>query len=186
MKKGIFLAIICCVLPLVIVGFLLSRGQQPELSQSNQPTQTKTTEEATTGKLFPAFSVIDIDSKPLNNEAFNGKPTIIWFTTTWCTPCQVGAKKVAELNKELGGAFNVLVFFVDQRESDDDLRSWRNKYADTDWKLAFNNGLAEKIGIQFLDSKYLLDRGGVIVDFNTRIVDDRYLALLSLIVKESK
>lgn len=187
MKKQIIIAIICCAVPLVIAGlFLASGGSFVDHSSMPQQSSDKKVFGTSMGNIFPTFSVIDIDGKPLNNEALSGKPTIIWFTTTWCTPCQVGAKKVAAFNKELGGALDVLVFFVDLRESEDDLTNWRNKYADTDWKLAFNNGLAEKIGIQFLDSKYLLGKDGVIRDFNTQIVNDQYLALLKSITEENK
>lgn len=187
MKKQIIIAIVCCAVPLVIVGlFLASGGSFVDHSSIPQQSSDKKVFGTSMGNIFPSFSVIDVDGKPLNNGTFRGKPTILWFTTTWCTPCQVGAKKVAELNKELGETLNVLVFFVDPRESENDLRNWRIKYADTDWKLAFNNGLAEKIGIQFLDSKYLLDKDGVIRDFNTQIVDDRYLALLKSIAEESR
>ena len=69
----------------------------------------------------------------------------------------------------------MLVFFVDPKEAVDDLRNWRSQFANPDWKLAFNNGLAEKIGIKFLDSKYLLDGEGVVKNFDTQIVDQQYL-----------
>lgn len=187
MKKQIIVAILCCAVPLIIAGlFLASGGSFTDHSSMPQQSSDKKVFGTSIGNTFPTFSVIDVDGKPLNNETFKGKPTILWFTTTWCTPCQVGAKKVAELNKELGGALNMLVFFVDARESESDLRNWRNKYADVDWKLAFNNGLAEKIGIQYLDSKYLLDKDGIVRDFNTQIVNDQYLDLLRNIAKETK
>lgn len=185
-KKLIITLGICCALVLIIAGLLLS-GWKQQPSQSSQTQAPKTaTEKTTTGKPFPTFSVIDIDGKSLTNDALKGKPTILWFTITSCTPCQIGAKKVAELNKELGRALNVLVLFVDPQESKNDLRNWRSKYADTDWNLAFDNGLAEKIGIQLLDSKYLLDKDGIVRDFNTQIVNDQYLDLLRTIVKETK
>ena len=179
MKKFITIAGVCCALPIIVIVVLAWRGNQQGLP--NTPQQEKTNNEVVgvvIGKEFPTFSVIDVDGKSIANQALKGKPTIIWFTTTWCTPCQIGAKKVAELNKELDNPLNVLVFFVDPRESENDLRKWRDSYAGPDWKLAFNNGLAEKIGIKFLDSKYLLDKDGVILDFNTQIVDDQYLNLL--------
>lgn len=188
MKKTLAIAI-CCLLPVIIIGLFLSRGNQKGASPAIQQTEKPTTDavDDVVGKAFPIFSVIDIDGVSLSNESLKEKPTIIWFTTTWCTPCQIGAKKVAQLQKELGdNKLNVLVFFVDPRESTDDLRNWRNQFANPDWKLAFNNGLAEKIGIKFLDSKYLLDKEGVIKDFNTSIVDDQYLALIRSVVSASK
>lgn len=186
MKNPLFIAVLCCALPLAVIGlvYFYGGGFADHSSMQQQPESGKIGTSA--GNIFPDFSIVDIEGASLSNKSLKGSPTIVWFTTTWCTPCQIGAKKVAEFNKELGGKLNILVFFVDPRESENDLRNWRNKYADTDWKLAFNNGLAEKIGIQFLDSKYLLDKDGVIRDFNTQIVNDQYLALLRSIAEESQ
>ena len=185
MKKFITIAGICCALPIIVIALLAWRGNQqrsPNIPQQNGEVNNEIVS-ATVGKEFPALSVIDVDGESITNQTIKNKPTIIWFTTTWCTPCQIGAKKVAELNKELGNPLNVLVFFVDPRESENDLRKWRDSYTGPDWKLAFNNGLAEKIGIKFLDSKYLLDKDSVVLDFNTQIVDDQYLNLLRSVTK---
>lgn len=191
MKKTTLIAILCCIVPIaILVALFLSRGNQSRSSQPSQTGQTKTvteTADATIGKAFPAFSVVDIDGQSISNDTLKGKPTIIWFTATFCTPCQIGAKKVAQLQKELGdNKLNVLVVFVDPKESESDLRNWRSQFANPDWKLAFNNGLAEKIGIRYLDSKYLLGNDGVIKDFNTSIADDQYLSLIRSAVNASK
>jgi thiol-disulfide isomerase/thioredoxin len=187
MKKPILIAILCCALPLAVIGliFFYGGGFTDHSSMKQQPENRKV--DVSVGNVFPDFSVIDIEGASLSNESLKGKPTIIWFTTTWCTPCQIGAKKVAQLQKELGdNKLNILVFFVDSKESAGDLRNWRNQFANPDWKLAFNNGLAEKIGIRYLDSKYFLGSDGVIQDFNTSMADDQYLALIRSTANASK
>jgi len=179
MKKTTLIAILCCALPLIVFGliFFYGGGFTDHSSMKQQPESRKV--DASVGNIFPDFSVIDIEGASLSLESLKGKPTIVWFTTTWCTPCQIGAKKVAQLQKELGAdKLNVLVVFVDPKELASDLRNWRDQFANPDWKLAFNNGLAEKIGIRYLDSKYLLDSNGVIKNFHTSIVDDQYLDLI--------
>jgi cytochrome oxidase Cu insertion factor (SCO1/SenC/PrrC family) len=184
MKKPILIAVLCCALPLGVI-FFYSSGSTDRSSMKQQPESRKV--DASIGNIFPDFSVIDIEGASLSHESLKGKPTIIWFTTSWCTPCQIGAKKVAQLQKELGtNKLHVLVFFVDPRESENDLRNWRSQFANPDWKLAFNNGLAEKIGIRYLDSKYLLGTDGVVKDFNTIIADDQYLALIRSAVNASQ
>lgn len=189
MKKPILIAVLCCVLPLAVIGliFFYGGGFTDHSSMKQQPESRKVG--TSIGNIFPYFSVIDIDIEraSLSNESLKGKPTIIWFTTTWCTPCQIGAKKVAQLQNELGdNKLNVLVVFVDPKESASDLRNWRSQFANPDWKLAFDNGLAEKIGIRYLDSKYLLGSDGVIQDFSTSIADDQYLALIRFAVNASQ
>lgn len=187
MKNPLFIAVLCCALPLAVIGlvYFYGGGFADHSSMQQQPESGKIGTSA--GNIFPDFSVVDIEGASLSNKSLKGNPTIVWFTTTWCTPCQIGAKKVAQLQRELGdNRLNVLVFFVDPKESADDLRNWRSQFANPDWKLAFNNGLAEKIGIRYLDSKYVLDKDGVIKDFNTRIVDEQYLALIQSSVAENK
>ncbi|MBI3573220.1 MAG: redoxin domain-containing protein [Candidatus Kerfeldbacteria bacterium] len=179
MKKQNFIIILCCVLPLVVIGliFFYRSGSTNRSSNASQPGNQRVNSGA--DNAFPEFSVTDIDGQTISSGTLKGKPAIIWFTTSWCTPCQIGAKKVAQLQTGLGdNKLNVLVVFVDPKEAASDLRNWRNQFANPDWKLAFNNGLAESMKIQFLDSKFLLSEDGTIRDFNTRLVDDQYLKLI--------
>jgi len=188
-KKFITIAGICCALPLIIVAIIVLSGQKSSTTKQseNAPPPATATDRPSVGALFADFNVTEIGGQTITRDSLKGKPAIIWFTTTWCVPCQIGAKKVAELQREMGAdKINVLVIFVDPSESKDDLINWRNKFANQDWKLAFNNGLAEKLGIRYLDSKYFLDSDGVIKNFHTSIVDDQYLALIRSIVGASK
>jgi thiol-disulfide isomerase/thioredoxin len=141
------------------------------------------------GQPFPKFFMTDIDGQEASTDTVAGKPSLIWFTTSWCVPCQIGAKKVAQLDAELGGdAFDVVVLFVDPRETDADLSDWKAKFAAPDWQVAFDDQsdlLSEKIGLKYLDSKYLLDRNGVLLNQDFRIADDKYLALIRRLVRGS-
>jgi thiol-disulfide isomerase/thioredoxin len=189
MKKIITIAGICCALPLIILAIIGLYGQRSLSAKQSENTSAPAVLEETpsVGALFPDFNLTEVSGETITRDSLKGKPTIVWFTATWCTPCQIGAKKVAQLQKELGAdKLNVLVVFVDPKESASDLRNWRNQFANPDWKLALNNGLAEKIGIHYLDSKYLLGSDGVIQDFNTSIADDQYLALIRSAVNARK
>src|SRR5919108_4284260 len=82
--------------------------------------QTADAEVLKTGKGAPDFKLIDSEKgNILTKQTFKGKPLIIFFTTTWCTPCQIGAENLAKYDDEKGsGAFNVLIVFVDEQETD--------------------------------------------------------------------
>lgn len=141
------------------------------------------------GNIFPDFKVVEVDGKEVTRDSLKGKPSIVWFTTGWCVPCQIGARDVAKVDDELGGqAFNVLVVFVDPRESKDDLIKWRKNFANPDWLVAFDNQLtqlAAKVDLKFLDSKFILDKNGVIRNIDFKIADENYLNTIRQIVKEN-
>jgi thiol-disulfide isomerase/thioredoxin len=142
------------------------------------------------GKPFPGFTVTDANGGVLATRgSLSGKPTIIWFTTSYCLPCQVGAEEVARLDDELGGeAFNVLVAFVDPSEPPSILESWRAEFGRPDWIVSLDPGtaFAQAVGVVALDTKLLLDPGGVLEDVNAYQVDDTYLDLLRRTVRGSK
>jgi thiol-disulfide isomerase/thioredoxin len=132
------------------------------------------------GKPFPEFSVTDVDGRLVTKDSLGGKPTIIWFTTSYCIPCQVGARAVARLDDQLGGAFNVLVMFVDPSEGRAALTSWRERFGRPDWIVALdrNDTFARAVHLRALDTKFLLDAQGDLQDVNLYPVDPAYLALL--------
>ncbi|MBI3648642.1 MAG: TlpA family protein disulfide reductase [Actinobacteria bacterium] len=138
------------------------------------------------GKPFPAFSVTDVDGRVVTKDSLSGKPTIIWFTTSYCLPCQEGAKLVSRLDDQLGGnAFNVLVMFVDTTEGPAALRGWREKFARPDWIVALdqNDTFARAVSLRALDTKFLLNGRGVLEDVNDVQADPAYLSLLQQAVQ---
>lgn len=162
---------------------------------NNSPESLASLEQAPTGALavgepFPEFTVTEVDGRTITKESLKGKAAIIWFTTSWCVPCQIGAKEVAPLDNELGGkAFEVLVIFVDSRETDADLINWRKSFANSDWMVAFDNeltNLAQRINLKFLDSKFILDKDGVVQNIDFKIADGSYLSTIREIVKANQ
>lgn len=168
----------------VLVGGLLVAGDDSSKGGAESPTApvsrggARGSSATKVGAPFPGFRLREASGRTLTPRSLEGKPAIVWFTTAYCIPCQVGAKAVAELDDDLGGKrFNVLVVFVDTSESADDLRLWRDNFASEDWLVALDeeNGLARRVRLRVLDTKYLLDSRGVITDVDLEIADDEYL-----------
>ncbi len=136
------------------------------------------------GQPFPDFTVTDIDGRVVSRESLQGKPVLIWFTTSYCVPCQVGATQVAKLDDELGGgAFQVLVIFVDPQDPPSALRAWRDQFGRNDWLMAFDTNLARTVQLRALDTKYLLDDKGVLQNVDVKIADDGYLRVIRSVVE---
>ena len=116
------------------------------------------------GVAAPDFKLLDADNgKTITKQTFNGKPLFIFFTTTWCTPCQIGAENLAKYDDETGGsAFNVLIVFVDDTETEKQFIDWKNKYGRDDWYVAKGSDMAQTYDVQYLDTKYVFDKNGII------------------------
>jgi len=167
-----------------IERFILSFvNDSPEEYASLAHERPKPPSQPVIGAAFPEFSLRDVDGQMVSNVSTSGKPTLFWFTTTWCVPCQIGARRVAGLDDKMGGtAFDVVVVFVDPRETPADLKAWRAKYGNKDWIIAFDNSqapLSRLTAVQYLDTKFLVAADGTVVDIDVRIADAGYLAKIT-------
>lgn len=186
-NKQIAVAIVGLLALIGILVFASSRiGTRPKSSNSTISVQQP---QIRVGDPFPEFDVTEVDGTKITTATLLSKPSIVWFTTSWCVPCQIGAQEVSKLDDALGGkAFDVLVIFVDLQEKPADLTNWRKNFAREDWMVAFDNELTQlgaKVNLQFLDSKFLLSKDGVIKDINFEIADQAYLNLIKHAVKEN-
>lgn len=121
------------------------------------------------GNKAPDFKLTDPVKGIITKENFTGKPLFIFFTATYCTPCQIGAENLARYDNETGGnAFNVLVVFVDPSETDNQFIEWKQKHGRDDWYIAKGIGMAQEYDVRVTDTKYLFDKDGIIKWINLK------------------
>ena len=138
--------------------------------------------EASIGRQFPDFTLTSANGEQVTKASLTGKKSIIWFVDQWtCGSCAPGAVQVGKLDDETGGkVFNVLLVFVTGSQQPSDLISWRDQYARSDWFVASDAGnqLANAVQIPCLDSKFLLNEDGTILNIDTQVTDTRYVSML--------
>ncbi len=113
----------------------------------------------------PPFQLTDAWNRPIDLPTLtDGKPGLIFFTATWCTPCVQGLRELQRFEADAGPRFNVLVVFVDPNETEDDVRAYRDRYGfPSRWYFAKDPGqMTLDYRVQALDTKYLIDATGVI------------------------
>jgi len=91
-------------------------------------------------------------------------------------PCQLGAEEVKKVDDDLGGnTFNVVMIFIDPRETDQDLLFWKKNFANEDWYMAHGNeDLIRAYNIRSLDTQYLVDSEGHVREVNYGLVGYAY------------
>ncbi len=133
--------------------------------------QSATTEGLQVGDAAPNFSLTDQQKGAITKQTFSGKPLFIFFTASYCTPCQIGAQTLAKYYDQTGKAFNVLIVFVDPNETNDQFVDWKNKFGRDEWYIAKGTDMAQTYHVQYLDTKYVFDKNGMIKWTNIKPLD---------------
>ncbi len=118
------------------------------------------------GNLAPDFQLADAFGRPVSRPSLvEDRPGLLFFTTTYCLPCVEGLRALARFQKDVGpDRFNVLVAFVDPSEPPAALRAYREAHGlPRTWFFAPDtDDMVTKYRLRALDTKYVLDRAGVI------------------------
>lgn len=89
----------------IIIG-LLSPGLLPDLMGLSR--ESGTHEGTEVGSLAPTFNLESISGEVIRLNQFHGKPVIINFWATWCTPCVVEMPNIQKIYEEYDYKFEVL------------------------------------------------------------------------------
>jgi thiol-disulfide isomerase/thioredoxin len=160
----------------VIAFFAVNNSGTQPVPITQQSGLTTAPESATTtglqvGNAAPDFSLTDPQKGQITKQTFAGKPLFIFFTASYCTPCQIGAQNLAKYYDETGKAFNVLIVFVDDSETNNQFIDWKSKFGRDGWYIAKGTDMAQTYHVQYLDTKYVFDKNGMIRWMNVHPLD---------------
>lgn len=160
---------VCCIVPLIIAAVVILTSISSSRIPSTVAQDLSNVGGLSIGNKAPEFILNDPIRGSIDDKKLIDKPLFIFFTTTWCTPCQIGARELARYYDETNKAFNVLIVFVDPNEPNGSIIAWKKQFGRDDWYIAKDyNGMALKYNIKYLDSKYAIDRDGMIRYFDVR------------------
>jgi cytochrome c biogenesis protein CcmG, thiol:disulfide interchange protein DsbE len=114
----------------------------------------------TAGSTAPAFTLTDIDGKPLSLAGYKGKVVLLDFWATWCVPCQAEIPHFVEFqNNYAAQGFQVVGISMD--DGPDPVHPFYQQYK-MNYPVAMGSTqLAESYGgILGLPVTFLIDRDG--------------------------
>ncbi len=152
------------VLALGVVVFFGIRTVVP--TSTSRQSSSKPVVGVTVGNLAPDFRLTDVFDRPVTRSSLvAGRPGLLFFTTTYCLPCIEGLRALGRFQRDVGAdRFNVLVAFVDQSEQPAALHAYQEEHGlPRTWYYALDTDeIVVKYHLRALDTKYVLDRAGVI------------------------
>jgi len=156
-KNSFWIGIIIIIL---IVSFLLFNNVSGEsssvISSENIGSEV--------GNIAPTFSIIDINNKETSLEDFRGKKVIIGFFATWCTPCQIEATRIKQIDDETNGnKFIVYQIGVDPKEDIQALQNFKSNFGNDDWFVGSSLDIAKQYNVKSLDTTIIIDEQGKIL-----------------------
>lgn len=147
----------------VAIGLVVLRPGAAPLAPANGAASTGPVSVGTgVGQRAPDFKLVEVGGETITRDTVKGKPALIWFTAAYCTPCQEGALLLRPILEAMGpDRIRIVMVFIDPTEPPAALVDWRQRFGQAEWDVALDGGrMTRDFGVQYLDTKYLLDRDG--------------------------
>ena len=137
------------------------QDQEKQAKRAERNAEAAKKQEA--GLVAPAFTLNDINGKPLSLESLRGKYVVLDFWGSWCVWCIKGFPKMKEYYAKYQGKFEILG--IDCRDTEDDWKAAVKKH-EVPWLHVYSPddaNLQEDYGITGYPTKIIVGPDGKIV-----------------------
>ena len=151
------------VTPLIILVLaLIVTGCQPSSEPPEDTNPTASEKGTQIGNLAPDFELQDLDGKTISLSGLRGKPVLLNFWATWCSPCRYEMPYLQEIYDEWSEK-ELVVLAIDVGESSSQAKTFLQSYGFSFTVLLDTNGsVADKYGIRGIPTTFLIDKDGII------------------------
>jgi len=180
-KKANNLIIILIIL-IFIIGLSLTIFSQSSSNINNLSPKAELNKQA------PDFNIYLIDGSKARLSDFFGRPILLWFVTTWCPSCQIGAKLLASYYSSLhskGIIILTILLYNNMGIEGPSLKEFAINYAGgfkQGWYYGESDASTTKIynPNNYLDIFYFINKNGIITYSGVGITEESIKYILSL------
>jgi len=181
-KKKVNNLIIILIILIFIIGLSLTIFSQPSSNINNLSPKAELNKQA------PDFNIYLIDGSKARLSDFFGRPILLWFVTTWCPSCQIGAKLLSSYYSSLhskGIIIITILLYNNMGIEGPNLREFAINYAGgfkEGWLFGESDESTTKIynPNNYLDILYLINRNGIIIYARVGVTEESLNYILSL------
>lgn len=151
---------------------------QTTASASEQSAQTTSAQESVSEATAPDFTVLDADGNTVKLSDYFGKPVVINFWATWCSPCRSELPSFDTLYNEYGSEVNFLMVNLTDgnRDTIDSVKRFVSSsgytfpvYFDTDENAAY------EYSVYSIPHTVFIDRNGNVTQTHTGAMSEEKL-----------
>ena len=118
------------------------------------------------GKAAPAFTLVDLEGKKVSLKDYKGRPVLVNFWATWCSPCKLEMPWFEEFRQKYGPqGFEILGLTDDVDAGKDTITKVAHRIG-VSYPILLTDGKVQTAygGLDVLPMSFYIDRNGVIVE----------------------
>lgn len=163
----------------------LGKDVEPNTNINTAPAQSKVSQEETETQPAPDFTVLDMEGNSVSFSTLVGKPIVLNFWASWCSPCKSEMSEFNKVYEDMGDdVIFIMVNLTDgQRETVETASSYIEEqgftfpvYFDTEQDAAYTYGIRSIPTTVFINAD-----GNIVTGVQGAITEKKLLQKITLI-----